>query len=122
MGTHCGTVAAASGWDEPMRVRALRESHPDSYESIFHASRVPKFMLPLRASRDPALRDSLSSPRLERAVGVIYRPDTEILSHYFQANLPAQFDEWMWFDETKAVAAHAEATEDQDPSTFPFAL
>ena len=122
MGTHCGTVAAASGWDEPMRVRALRESHPDSYESIFHASRVPKFMLPLRASRDPALRESLSSPRLERAVGVIYRPDTEILSHYFQANLPAQFDEWAWFDETKAVAAHAEATEDQDPSTFPFAL
>jgi protein-L-isoaspartate(D-aspartate) O-methyltransferase len=122
MGTHCGTVAAASGWDEPMRVRALRESHPDSYESIFHASKVPSFILPLRTARDPALREALASPRLERAVGVIYRPDTEILSHYFQASLPGQFDEWVWFDQTKAVTAHAEATEDVDPSTFPFAL
>jgi protein-L-isoaspartate(D-aspartate) O-methyltransferase len=122
MGTHAGTVAAASGWDEPMRVRALRESHPDSYESIFHASNVPNFMLPLRTTRDPALREALASPRLERAVGVIYRPDTEILSHYFQANLPSQFDEWMWFDKTQAVAAHADETDDVDPSTFPFAL
>ena len=122
MGTHAGTVAAASGWDEPMRVRALRESHPDSYESIFHASNVSNFMLPLRTTRDPALREALASPRLERAVGVIYRPDTEILSHYFQANLPSQFDEWMWFDKTQAVAAHADETDDVDPSTFPFAL
>jgi protein-L-isoaspartate(D-aspartate) O-methyltransferase len=122
MGTHCGTVAAASGWDEPMRVRALRESHPDSYESIFHASGVPRFMLPLRKTHDPALREALASPRLERAVGVIYRPDTEILSHYFQATLPGQFDEWVWFDQTKAVTANAEATDDFDPSTFPFGL
>lgn len=79
-------------------------------------------MLPLRTTHDPALREALASPRLERAVGVIYRPDTEILSHYFQATLPGQFDEWVWFDQTKAVTANAEATDDFDPSTFPFAL
>jgi protein-L-isoaspartate(D-aspartate) O-methyltransferase len=122
MGTDRGTVAAASGWDEPMRVRALRPSHPDSYERLCHESHVPRFLLPLRGSRDALLREALAVTRLERAVGVIYRPDTEIVSHYFQASLPRQFDEWIWFDETHAVDAQEGATEDLDPSTFPFAL
>jgi protein-L-isoaspartate(D-aspartate) O-methyltransferase len=83
---------------------------------------VPRFLLPLRASRDPALREALAEPRIERAVGVIYRPDTEILSHYFQASVARQFDEWVWFEETKAVDAVEGATEDADPGTYPFAL
>jgi protein-L-isoaspartate(D-aspartate) O-methyltransferase len=122
MGTDRGTVAAASGWDEPMRVRALRNSHPESFEALCRSSGVPRFLLPLRASRDPALREALAEPRIERAVGVIYRPDTEILSHYFQASVARQFDEWVWFEETKAVDAVEGATEDADPGTYPFAL
>ena len=55
-------------------------------------------------------------------MGVIYRPDTEILSHYFQASVARQFDEWVWFEETKAVDAVEGATDDADPGTYPFAL
>jgi protein-L-isoaspartate(D-aspartate) O-methyltransferase len=68
---------------------------------------VPAFLLPLREPRRDALRDELADPRLERAIGVVYRPDTELQSHYFQAILPAQFDEYIWFDETEAVHALA---------------
>ena len=56
------------------------------------------------AIRDAACSSSeLRDPRLERAIGVVYRPETELASHYFQAVLPAQFDEYVWFDETRAV-------------------
>jgi erythromycin esterase-like protein len=64
---------------------------------------VASFLLP--TGGDGALRDELLDPRLERAIGVIYRPDTELLSHYFEAILPDQFDEWIWFDESSAVRA-----------------
>jgi erythromycin esterase-like protein len=70
-----------------------------------------------------AIREALAEPMLERAVGVVYRPDTELASHYFSASLPAQFDEWAWFPETRAVdAAPSDATEDLDPGTYPFGL
>ena len=82
----------------------IRPSHPDSYERIFHDSSVPAFMLHLREPRRPEIRDELVEPRLERAIGVIYRPETELQSHYFQASLPHQFDEYVWFDQTEAVA------------------
>jgi len=103
-GTDHGTVAAAHAWDEPMERMRVRPARPDSYERLCHDSGVPAFMLPLREGRD-ALRDELADPRLERAIGVVYRPETELQSHYFQAILPAQFDEYIWFDETEAVHA-----------------
>lgn len=102
-GTHTGTVAAASGWDEPMEVKDVRPSHPDSYEHLFHAAAVPVSLTHLRDPRRPELRDELLPARLERAIGVIYRPETERASHYFYASLPQQFDEYVWFDETRAV-------------------
>ena len=104
-GTDHGTVAAAHGWDEPMQRMRVRPARPDSYERLCHDSGVPAFLLHLRDPVRDGLRDELADPRLERAIGVVYRPDTELQSHYFQAILPAQFDEYIWFDETEAVHA-----------------
>jgi erythromycin esterase-like protein len=68
------------------------------------------------------IRDELTEPLLERAIGVIYRPETELLSHYFQAEFSRQFDAWIWFTKTKAVAAHAEAHPHGPDETYPFGL
>jgi protein-L-isoaspartate(D-aspartate) O-methyltransferase len=123
-GTDHGTVAAASNWNEPMERMRVRTAHPDSYERLFHDSAVPAFTLHLRAPRRAAVRDDLLAPRLERAIGVVYRPDTELASHYFYASLPHQFDELVWFDESNAVeplpARHASGAE--LPETYPFGL
>ena len=102
-GTDHGTVAAAHEWDGPMHVMTVRPSHPESYERLSHDAGVPAFLVPLRAPRRPEVREELLPPRLERAIGVLYRPDSELQSHYFHATLPHQFDEWVWIDETHAV-------------------
>jgi len=120
-GTHTGVVAAASEWDGPMEFKRIRPSHPDSYERLCHDSSVESFMLPLRHA-DKTLRAQLNSPRLERAIGVIYRPETEIHSHYFQASLPRQFDEFIWFNETKPVSPLGPEAGKGLPETFPFGL
>ena len=83
---------------------------------------VASFLLHLRRPEDPAVRDELLTPHLERAIGVIYRPDTEMLSHYFQAALPAQFDEYIWFDETAAVRPLKTHELAGVPETYPFGL
>ena len=121
-GTDHGVVAAASTWGGPMERKAIRPSHARSYERICHDSEVPAFLLHLRDPRREAVRDELAPPRLERAIGVIYRPETELQSHYFQASLPTQFDEYIWIDETSAVAP-IEAHQVQGmPDTYPFGL
>jgi protein-L-isoaspartate(D-aspartate) O-methyltransferase len=102
-GTHRGTVAAASQWDAPMQVMQVRPSHPQSYERVFRESEVPACFLHLREPDRPELREELEPPRLERAIGVIYRPETEVQSHYFHASLPRQFDEYVWIGETRAL-------------------
>ena len=120
MGTHHGTVAAAAAWDAPMRVRTLLPSHPDSFERLCLDAGVGNFMLALRHAKGAALRAMLEVPRLQRAVGVVYRPETEFLSHYLEASVARQFDEWIWFTRTSAVTATAGGTEDEDPGTYPF--
>jgi protein-L-isoaspartate(D-aspartate) O-methyltransferase len=102
-GTDHGTVAAAHDWDGQMVHMRVRASHPESYERLCHDSGEPAFVLQLREPRRAELREELVSPRLERAIGVVYRPATELQSHYFHASLPLQFDAWIWFDETRAV-------------------
>jgi erythromycin esterase-like protein len=102
-GTHTGTVAAASDWDEPMEVKQVRPSLAGSYERLCHDAGVPRFLLDLRENAPDALTEPLMEARLERFIGVIYRPETERWSHYAQAVLPNQFDAWVWFDETSAV-------------------
>jgi protein-L-isoaspartate(D-aspartate) O-methyltransferase len=122
--TDHGQVAAALNWDEPMQRMRVQPAHPDSYERLFHESRVPAFTLHLRDPKRRAVRDELVPPRLERAIGVVYRPDTELASHYFDASLPHQFDELVWFDQTSAVTplpARGQRSADL-PETYPFGL
>ena len=122
MGTDHGTVCAANNWDEPMEIMPVQPSHEDSYERLCHSARVPRFMLPLRRADNPKINEALRPPHLQRAIGVIYRPDTEMLSHYFQAVLPGQFDEFIWFDETRALhALHAKELAGV-PEMYPFGL
>ena len=121
-GTHGGSVAAATDWDGPMLIRSVRPSLEQSYESLCHESGARQFLLPLRTPASVELRRALMKPRLERAIGVIYRPESELQSHYFQAVLPRQFDEYIWFDQTHAVTPLATAELKGLPDTYPFGL
>jgi erythromycin esterase-like protein len=100
-GTDHGTVAAASQWGGPMESKRMRPSLAESYERLCHESGVPRFVLPLR--QPPELVELLTEPRLQRAIGVVYLPETERTSHYGHVVLPNQFDELIWFDRTDAV-------------------
>jgi len=121
-GTDHGTVAAASEWGGPMEVKQVQPSHIDSYERLCHEARTDNFLLPLSKPLQEITRSELLAERLERAIGVIYRPETELQSHYFYASLPRQFDEYIWFDETRAVESLAREAMQGMPDTFPFGL
>jgi erythromycin esterase-like protein len=119
-GTHTGTVAAAADWDGDMEVKRVNPSRRDSYERQFHDSGKDRFLLDLRADANEALRRRLAEPLLERFIGVIYRPETELWSHYSQAVLPEQFDAFIWFDETEAVTPLGPEHHRGMPETYPF--
>jgi len=121
-GTDRGTVAAASDWDSPMEIKDVRPARPDSHERIFRDAGLDCFLTDWRGPGRLDLRRALSRPRLERAIGVIYRPETELYSHYFEAVLPEQFDAFVWFDETRAVTPLTEAHGEGMPETYPFGL
>jgi erythromycin esterase-like protein/predicted phosphoribosyltransferase len=121
--THHGTVTAASNWDAPAERKRVRPALAGSYEKLFHNAQSASFLLTLR--EDGTVKEGLRSARLERAIGVIYRPDTERMSHYFDARLSQQFDAVIHFDETQALepldrTSGWEAGE--VPETFPFAV
>ena len=99
----------------------VRPAHPESYEHVFHESAIRAGIVHLRAPLRHAVRDELETPRLERAIGVVYRPDTELQSHYFRACLPLQFDEWIWFDESRAVRPLSRDEVRDLPREHPFA-
>lgn len=127
-GTHTGTVAAAHEWDDDMEVMDVRPSRNDSWEMLAHQTGIPSFVLDLREDKiDPALREAMEAEtlRLERFIGVIYRPDTERISHYSQAFLQNQFDAFVWFDRTQAVR-ELERIQPATPlgkgETYPFGL
>jgi protein-L-isoaspartate(D-aspartate) O-methyltransferase len=121
-GTDHGTVAAASAWDGPMEVKAVQPSHPQSYERQFHLTGKPGLILPLRAGHELDVTTELSKPRLERAIGVIYRPETELASHYFEAVLPRQFNEYIWIDRTSAITPLPAGQIRGVPDTYPFGV
>ncbi len=121
-GTHTGTVAAAGDWDGEMEVIQVRPSLPGSYERLCHDSGVERFLLDLREGKHEKLREELMESRLERFIGVIYRPETERWSHYAQAVLPMQYDGWVWFDETKAVTPLGPEPKGGEEETYPFGL
>lgn len=121
--TYSGTVRAASDWSEPGTEKRVRPALPGSYEALFHETGLERFFLDLRLSH-MAIRD-LGEPRLERAIGVVYRPESERTSHYFEARLPAQFDAILHFDQTHAVDTLGPAPEGPDrepPETYPDAV
>ena len=123
LGTHTGTVAAATDWDGDMEVKRVRPSHADSYERLCHDSGVPNFLIDLRPGRHEVLRRRLAEPKLERFIGVIYRPETELQSHYAEASLSQQFDAFLWFDETTAVTPLGDQhARPGAPDTYPFGL
>jgi erythromycin esterase-like protein len=99
--TYSGTVTAASDWDAPAERKTVRPALEGSYEALFHETGLRNFFLGLRGNSPAVL--GLRQPRLERAIGVIYRPETERLSHYFHARLPHQFDAVFHYDVTRAV-------------------
>ena len=121
-GTHAGTVAAASNWDEPMQVMQVKPSLAGSYERLFHEADVPRCLVDLRAGQHPELRERFSERQLERFIGVIYRPDTERWSHYSEAELPGQFDAYIWFERTQAITPLSDAHGEGMPDTWPFAM
>ncbi|HJX25394.1 MAG TPA: erythromycin esterase family protein, partial [Chthoniobacterales bacterium] len=98
--TYEGTVTAASDWDAPAERKNVRPGHHESYEALFHDVDLPRFFLDLRRN---GISSALRTERLERAIGVIYRPETEMISHYFNARLSDQFDAVLHFDHTRAV-------------------
>jgi erythromycin esterase-like protein len=94
-------VTAASDWDEPAERKRVRSALPGSYEHLFHQTGVPNFLLMLDDLGDAA--GGLHEQRLQRAIGVIYRPQTERQSHYFHVTLPDQLDAIIHLDETRAL-------------------
>jgi erythromycin esterase-like protein len=119
--TYHGTVTAASSWDAPAERKRVRPALDGSYEALFHAARPGRFLLERRNEAIARLQE----PRLERAIGVVYRPDTERASHYFRARLPDQFDVVLHFDQTRAVhplEVSAEWRAGEVPETFPFGV
>jgi erythromycin esterase-like protein len=120
--TDHGTVTAASDWDGPAERKRVRPGLPGSVEALFHETSIPRFFLPLQGGEGATI---LQERRIERAIGVIYRPETERLSHYFDARLPAQFDAVLHFDETRALEP-LEPTEGwqsgEAPETYPFTV
>jgi protein-L-isoaspartate(D-aspartate) O-methyltransferase len=120
-GTDRGTVAAASDWDGDMEIKRVRPARDDSYEGRSRDTGIAAFLLETGPGQRDVVRAELAEPLLERAIGVIYRPETELLSHYFEASLPHQFDAWVWFAETQAVAARPVHAHGPD-ETYPFGL
>jgi erythromycin esterase-like protein len=121
--THHGTVTAASGWGGPAERKRVRPALSTSYEATFHETQLTRFLLTLRENQEAT--DALWYPRLERAIGVVYLPESERLSHYFHARLPDQFDAVLHFDETRAVEPlerTAEWEAGEVPETFPFGV
>jgi erythromycin esterase-like protein len=121
--TYTGTVTAASDWDGAAELKKVVPSRPDSFEYLFHDSGLKNFLLPIRG-RDK-VQAALAERRLERAIGVIYRPDTERVSHYFHADLARQFDAVIYLDQTSALKPleySALWTPEEVPETYPFGV
>ncbi|HEY8559002.1 MAG TPA: erythromycin esterase family protein [Pyrinomonadaceae bacterium] len=117
--TFTGTVTATDNWDEPARLKRVREGLNNSYERLFHQIGVPNFFLNLR---DEETRGAFRGELLERAIGVIYRPETERVSHYFYCDLARQFDGVVHFDRTRAIEPLdkvASWTHEDAPETYP---
>lgn len=118
-GTHTGTVAAADNWGQPVEIKSVNPSMQGSHEQSCHLGDLGNFMLPLRQAR---IREIGREVKYERAIGVIYRPQTEFMSHYFEADLPGQFDEYIWFESSSAVTPLSADRAPELEEGHPFAI
>jgi erythromycin esterase-like protein len=117
--TFDGRVTAASDWGAPAERKHVRPARPDSHEALLHEIASPCFWI---STADATVKDVLLTSRLERAIGVIYRPETELQSHYFPARLADQFDAVVHVDRTRALVPlerNARWDEGEPPETFP---
>ena len=126
-GSHDGTVAAAHNWDGDMETMDVVPSRADSWERVAHDTGLDSFVLNIRDAglHDERLKRKLEEQKMERFIGVIYRPETELQSHYSKAALGKQFDAYLWFDRTGAVSP-LEKKQLKTPvgleETYPFGL
>ena len=121
-GTDRGTVAAATDWGGPMEIKTVRPARDDSYEYAWRMTGRSRTLTDWRGPKRRELADALRLPMLERAIGVIYRPETELASHYFEAVISEQFDAYVWFEVTKAVTPLPSKRPQGVPDTYPFGL
>jgi erythromycin esterase-like protein len=121
-GTDRGRVAAADAWGEPMRIMKVLPARDDSHEAVFRETHMARSLTDWRAPQRRTLREALTDPKLERAIGVIYRPQTEFMSHYFKAVLSEQFDAYVWFEETDAITPLGPAIAGELAETYPLGL
>ena len=121
-GTDRGTVAAASDWGAEMEIMAVRSARDDSWEGAFRLTGLSRSLTDWRARKDSELVAALSAVLLERAIGVVYRPQSELTSHYFEAVLADQFDAYVWFEESRAVTPLGRERPHGAPETWPFGL
>jgi erythromycin esterase-like protein len=120
--TYSGEVTAASQWEAPAERKIVRPALTASYEAVFHQTKIPAFLLSLR---NGGVIQALNTPLLERAIGVIYRPETERLSHYFHSRMPGQFDAVIHMDRTMALIPFERTSmweAGEVPETYPFAV
>lgn len=120
--TYTGSVTAASDWGAPAERKRVNPGLPNGYEELFHRVGSPAFLLRMRDVDDPDLLAALEEPRLERAIGVVYKPETERRSHYFHVQLPSQFDVVIHVDRTHALEPlerSARWEQGEMPETFP---
>jgi erythromycin esterase-like protein len=120
--TNSGEVTAASAWDRPAERKIVRNALEDSYEGIFHRTQIPAFLLPLHGS---LVEKILAGPMLARAIGVVYQPGNQRDSHYFQCDLPAQFDAIVHFDRTQALVPFERTSgweAGEAPEAYPYTV
>lgn len=121
-GTDRGTVAAAPDWGAAMQVMSVRPARDDSWEGAFRGTGVARGFVDWRMRSKRDLLSALSQSLLERAIGVVYRPQSELASHYFEAVLADQFDSYVWFEDTRAVTPIGPERPHGAPETWPFGL
>jgi erythromycin esterase-like protein len=121
-GTDHGTVAAADDWGGQMRVKSVLPARPDSWEFAFRKAGLARSLTDWRRADRRELIEALRESRLERAISVVYRPQTEFTSHYFEAVMAQRFDAYVWFEETGAVAPLPAGRPRGAAETYPFGL
>lgn len=121
-GTGQGEVAAANDWGGTMHIKSIRQPLEGSFEKLWQKSGTDRALLDIRYGLDQSLRQTLEKDYLQRAIGVIYRPETERMSHYFDAAPADQFDYYVWLNETRAVTPLEHISESGPADTYPFGL